>query len=71
MSRWQRGELLGGMTAQANAPGNPNPQTTGSFNQAGNAGSAATSATGSGDSAKSNAQSDQNGSDAQGTSGAR
>lgn len=71
MSRWQRGELLGGMTAQANAPGNPNPQTTGSFNQAGNAGSAATSAAGSGDSAKSNAQSDQNGSDAQGTSGAR
>ncbi len=29
MPRWQRGELMGGMTTGANVPGNPNPQTTG------------------------------------------
>lgn len=38
MPNWQRGEFLGGMTANANAPGNPNPQTTGSTSQAGGAG---------------------------------
>ncbi len=30
MPRWERGEFMGGMTAHANMPGNPNPQTTGS-----------------------------------------
>ncbi|WP_331287301.1 MULTISPECIES: peptidoglycan-binding domain-containing protein [Methylobacteriaceae] len=30
MPNWQRGEFMGGMTANANAPGNPNPQTIGS-----------------------------------------
>ena len=37
MSRWERGEFMGGMTARANTPGNPNPQTTGSFNNSGGA----------------------------------
>ena len=39
MSRWERGEFMGGMTARANTPGNPNPQTTGSFNGSGAAAS--------------------------------
>lgn len=54
MSRWERGEFLGGMTAGANTPGNPNPQTTGSFNNSGgvdrgSAKSDATASQGSGD----------------------
>jgi peptidoglycan hydrolase-like protein with peptidoglycan-binding domain len=46
MSRWERGEFMGSMTTGANAPGNPNPQTTGSFNNSGRAdnGSAKTDA---------------------------
>lgn len=35
MPNWQRGEFMGGMTARANRPGNPNPQSTGSVNGAG------------------------------------
>lgn len=35
MPNWQRGEFMGGMTANANAPGNPNPQTTGSTSASG------------------------------------
>ncbi len=44
MPNWQRGEFMGGMTANANAPGNPNPQTTGSTS-GGGSGSSASSGT--------------------------
>lgn len=64
MSRWERGELMGGMTARANAPGNPNPQTTGSFNGPG--GSASESG-----SAKSDASAGHGSGDAPAASGTR
>lgn len=35
MPNWQRGEFQGGMTANQNAAGNPNPQTTGSTSAGG------------------------------------
>ena len=68
MSRWERGEFMGGMTAGANTPGNPNPQTTGSFN---GSGGSASSAADSG-SAKSDAAAGQGGSgDARAAPGTR
>ncbi len=67
MSRWERGGFLGGMTAGANTPGNPNPQTTGSFS--GSGGSASGGADG--DSAKSDAPAGQGSGDARAASGSR
>ncbi|KIU26832.1 hypothetical protein SR39_31210 [Methylobacterium radiotolerans] len=66
MSRWERGEFMGGMTARANTPGNPNPQTTGSFNGSG----AAASGGADGGTAKSDAAAGQGG-DAHAAPGAR
>ena len=66
MSRWERGEFMGGMTARANTPGNPNPQTTGSFNRSG----AAASGCADGGTAKSDAAAGQGG-DAHAAPGAR
>ncbi|MCJ2020010.1 peptidoglycan-binding protein [Methylobacterium sp. E-065] len=64
MSRWEQGEFMGGMTARANTPGNPNPQTTGSFNDSGGS----TSDSGS---AKSEASARQGSGDAPAASGTR
>jgi peptidoglycan hydrolase-like protein with peptidoglycan-binding domain len=71
MPRWQRGELMGGMTANADTPGNPNLQTTGSVSSAPRSGSSAPGSTESGSSVKTNARAGQDAGDGQGTSGAR
>ncbi|MGV7030492.1 peptidoglycan-binding domain-containing protein [Methylobacterium symbioticum] len=70
MSRWERGEFMGGMTARANTPGNPNPQTTGSFNGAVGAGTSRSGATDAG-SAKSDAAPGQGSGDQSAGSGTR
>ncbi|MCJ2087170.1 peptidoglycan-binding protein [Methylobacterium sp. E-005] len=67
MSRWERGELMGDMTAGANTPGNPNPQTTGSFNGSGSS----TSGGADSNSAKSDASAGQGSGDARAASGSR
>ena len=69
MPRWQRGEFMGGMTTNANVPGNPNPQTTGTVSS-GKPGASAQGAA-DGNSAKANAPAGQAGGDAQSASGTR
>ena len=69
MPNWQRGEFMGGMTANANAPGNPNPQTTGSTS----AGGSGSSGSGSRDglAARDNAPAGRSGGEGQSESGNR
>lgn len=71
MPRWQRGELMGGMTANADTPGNPNLHTTGSVSSVQRSGSSAPGSTESGSSLKPNARAGQDAGDGQGASGAR
>ena len=70
MPRWERGEFMGGMTARANTPGNPNPQTTGSFKGAGGSGASSSGAGDSG-SAKTDASAGQDNGAAHAPSGTR
>jgi peptidoglycan hydrolase-like protein with peptidoglycan-binding domain len=70
MARWERGEFLGGMTARANIPGNPNPQTTGSFTSAGGQNTSASSVP-DGGSARSEASAHKDTRDATGSAGTR
>jgi peptidoglycan hydrolase-like protein with peptidoglycan-binding domain len=70
MSRWERGEFMGGMTARANTPGNPNPQTTGSFSSA-NGPNASASSVPDGGSAKADASATQGNRDGAAPSGTR
>lgn len=69
MPNWQRGEFMGGMTANANAPGNPNPQTTGSTS-AGGSGSSGSGAR-DGLAARDNAPAGRGGGEGQSESGSR
>lgn len=70
MPRWQRGEFQGGMTTNANVPGNPNPQTTGSVSQASGSGSSGPGAA-DGGSASGSSASGQGGGQGQGAPGSR
>ncbi|POR41818.1 peptidoglycan-binding protein [Methylobacterium sp. V23] len=71
MSRWERGEFLGGMTARADTSGNPNVQTTGAVQAAGNAGASASSAAEGRRSGKADAPAGQGGDAAPAPSGTR
>jgi peptidoglycan hydrolase-like protein with peptidoglycan-binding domain len=64
MSRWERGEFLGGMTARANTQGNPNSETTGSFTSASGRNTSASSVSDGGGSTKSDASAPQDRRDA-------
>ena len=71
MPRWQRGELMGGMAANANTPGNPNLQTTGSVSSALGSGSSARGTAESGGSAKAGSPAGQGAGDGPSGSGTR
>jgi peptidoglycan hydrolase-like protein with peptidoglycan-binding domain len=71
MPRWQRGEFMAGMTTNANVPGNPNPQTTGSVSPAGGSGSSAPGAAEGGGSMRADPPAGQGSGGGQGASGTR
>lgn len=71
MSRWERGEFLGGMTARADMSGNPNAQTTGSVQNTGSSGASASGAAEGRRSGKADAPAGQGGDAAPATSGTR
>ncbi|GJD65828.1 peptidoglycan-binding domain-containing protein [Methylobacterium frigidaeris] len=70
MPRWQRGEFMAGMTANANAAGNPNPQTTGTVSSTRGSGPSAQGAT-SGGATSASPPAGQGSGEGQGASGTR
>jgi len=71
MPRWQRGEFLGGMTTNANAAGNPNPQTTGTVSSTRGSGSSAQGGANGGGAANAGSPTGQGSGDGQGAAGTR
>ncbi len=59
MSRGRGGEFMGGMTARASTPGNPNSETTGSFTSASGRNTSASSVSDGGSSTRSDASAPQ------------